>query len=239
MKNFIFVFLLLLLITVTGYLLPVTAVSPTPTPSNLDEIQKIRQAIQEKVKEKLKEINSPQTAPVDTKRGVLGTVIQSNLQQLTIDFQNTTSNVNLSPETIFIDQNRNKTSFGKLKIGQDILVLGYLNDNGDVDAKRIVFINLKTIENPDLVLIGKIVDISKASPIFVLIPSKNKNIQYQLKLDTKTIVVDTNNKTLDSKTLSAGLKVIVVAKPDPKLAKTFDVLKLINLNPLPTPTPKP
>lgn len=237
-KIFILSFILLL---VTNYQLPIFAISPTPTPTTTDEIQKIRQAIQEKVKEKLQQINN-QNSPVtttDSKRAIIGTLIQSTPSQITLDYRSATTNVNIGPDTIVIDLNRNKTKLANLKIGQDLLVLGILNDQNIIDAKRIVFSDLKTITNPTQTIVGHIVDISRSSPIFVLIPSSNKNLQYQLKNDSKTIIVDSNNKTLDTKSLITGQRVIAIVKVDPKSTKTLTVLKLIDFGPLPTPTAKP
>lgn len=231
-----------------SFVIPVStfAVSPTPTntqvasPTSTDEIQKIRQAIQEKVKEKLKEIGGNVTQiPVDSKQAIIGTVIQTSPTQITIDYHNATTLINITQDTVFIDQNRNKTKIDKLKIGQDILVMGFVNDQKAIDAKRIMFSNLKTINNSHQTIVGRIVDISKSSPIFVLIPSSNKNIQYQLKNDSKTVVVSDSNKTLDQKSLTAGQKVIVIVKPDPKSSKTFIVQKLINFGPFPSLTPTP
>ena len=49
-------------------------------------------------------------------------------------------------------------------------------------------------ENKNEIILGKIVDISKESPVFVLIPIKNKDIQYQIKTDAKTEIIDQENQ---------------------------------------------
>lgn len=170
---------------------PTAAVSPTPTTT--DDIQRIREVVQQKVKEKLKQI----TNPTSTKQGIIGKIIQVGESDISIEYQNTTRIVKIDDTTTYIDLNRNKTTLAKLKIGQDILALG-INDSesNTFEGKRIVFIDMKTITVPKTVVIGKIVDLSKSSPIFTLIPSKNKNNLFQIKTDTKTVITDKDQKKL-------------------------------------------
>ena len=84
---------------------------------------------------------------------------------------------------------------------------------------------------------------SQNSTIFVLVPSKNKNNQYQIKIDTKTVLTDTKGKNLTlNNNIISGKKLIAVIKPDSQIAQTFYAVLLITLDPAansPPPTPKP
>ena len=223
----------------------VFAQSPTPlititnTNPSVNEIQKIRDAVQQKVQEKLKQI----TSPISNKKGLIGTVSQIDGNKIIIDYKNLQSHLLVADNTVFIDAKRNKTKLSKLVVGQDVLALGYLDDNSVLETKRLVFVDLKTLENTQIVAIGKIVDISQTSPIFILIPSSNKNTQYQIKIDNKTKILTNDNQDIKNSDLKSGQKVIVVLTPDPKIAKTFVAQNIINLDyqaPItPTLTPKP
>jgi hypothetical protein len=216
---------------------PTVILSPTPTTTS--EIQKIREVVQEKVQEKLKEITSPASTP----KGLIGKVIQIDTSQITIEYQNSVNILKIDNTTVYIDLNRNKTTTGNVKIGQDILAMGLNDSSADTfQTKRVVFINLNTLNLNRTVVIGKIVDISKTSPIFTLIPSKNKNNLYQIKTDKNTQYMDENQQKLASTDLKSGHKIIAILSPDPKTSKTYIALKIMDLdyipNPSPTPTPK-
>ena len=77
----------------------------------------------------------------------------------------------------------------------------------------------------------QIVDISKETSIFTLTPNYNKNSPFQLKTDSKTKIVDTDNKTISSSNVIVnGKKIIAIIQPDSKLENTFYTTKIINLD---------
>jgi len=217
-------------------ILPPPTIILSPTPTTTSEIQKIREVVQEKVQEKLNQI----TNPLSTNMGLIGKVIQIDSSQITITYQNNPSVLKIDSTTVYVDQNRNKTNLANIKIGQDILAMG-INDSGTntFQTKRVVFINLNTVNLNRTVVIGKIVDISKTSPIFTLIPSKNKNNLYQIKTDKNTVYVDKNQQKLVATDLKSGQKIIAVLTPDPKISKTYTALKIMDLDYAPTPSPTP
>lgn len=229
---------LILLLTAPPTSAQNASLSPTPTaanPLNLEEIQKIRQAVQQKVQEKLKEINNPS----ETKKAIVGTVSQISDNQITITYQNQESLLQLSDDSVIIDSKRNKSKISLIKTGQDILAMGYQTE-AFFDTKRLVFINLKELENKYQTIAGKIVDISQSSSVFVLIPGQNKNQQYQVSTNNKTQIVNTENISLKYEFLKNGNRTVVIVKSDPKNTKTLIASKIIALeySPPASPTPK-
>ncbi len=217
---------------------PVATSSGSTSNPSLDEIQKIRQVVQEKVKEKLKQISNPIAPDTNSPKSLMGTISKINGKQITINSNGNNKVINVADDTVFIDNKKNKTKLEKITVGQDILVLGYYDASNVMGAKRIIVVDIKSLENLNQVVVGKIVDISKSSPVFVLIPNNNKNTQYQVKTDSKSVYIDKNNKTLDIKNLSSGQKIIVIIKPDAELSKTFYASKIISLvSPASSPTP--
>ncbi len=218
-----YIFLLISLIFPQLTFAQETTIVPTKTPN-----KEVLEMVQKKVKTMLEQnINTNSST---TPKSIIGTISQLDNTQITINSdKNEIKNISFNIDTVFIDSKKNKTKIENIKIGQGILAMGYLTE-GDFEAKRIVLIDLKTIKNKNEIILGKIVDISQSSPIFVLIPTKNKDTQYQIKTDTKTEILDKDNNKLTIDKLKSGQKIIVVIQPDAKIAKTFYVSKIITLD---------
>ncbi len=200
--------------------------SPTVTPdsTSLTEIQKIREAVQQKVKEKLSEIVALDTTK---KRGVYGNIstISASTITLTKD-DNSTIQINTDDTTAFIDINRKKIDITKLKTGQSILVMGYNNNDGSLAAKRIVVNDPSYLPVKKIITMGKIVDRSQATNVALIVPLTDKNTQYQVSLVNATTIVDSTNKKLAIKDVTVGKKVIAILSPSAK-NKTYTTDKII------------
>lgn len=218
----------LILILLASFIFPQTTfsqeatVAPTKTPN-----KEVLQMVQEKVKTMLEQSGTANNSST-TPKSLVGNITKLDIAntQITISYKNESKTISFTTDTTFIDTKKNKTKIENLKAGQDILAMGYQTDS-NFEAKRIVIVDLKTIENKNEIVLGKIVDISQSSPVFVLIPTKNKDTQYQIKTDAKTEIVDQNNTKLTMDKLKSGQKIIVVIQPDAKIAKTFYVSKVV------------
>jgi hypothetical protein len=194
---------------------------PTTAPN-----KEVLQMVQQKVKDMLQGTTSSPNDP----KSIIGTITQIDSSQISITYKNESKTITITEDTVFIDSKRNKTKIDNIKAGQGILAMGYINQYGNLEAKRVVITDLKTIENKNEIILGKIVDISQSSPIFVLIPTTNKETQYQIKTDAKTEILDKDNNKLTIDKLKAGQKIVVVIQPDAKIAKTFYVSKIITMD---------
>jgi len=211
----------------------VSAVEPTPT-------QAPKQEVLDLVTKKVKEMLNQEPTTVSTgPKSFIGTISQKSDSQLTINYQNQDKIILVDTDTVVINAKKTKIKFSDLKSGQSILALGYLDAQNQLTAKRVIVTDLKTIENNNQVVVGTIVDISKSSPVFVLIPIKNKNTQYQITTDTKTDVVDQNGQDVKLSSLTAGQKIITIIKPDVKLKQTFYTTKIIVQSKTSTSAPTP
>lgn len=200
--------LILLLISPT----PIFAVEASSSADSSD-VQTIREVVQQKVKEKLNIIATPESKP----KAFFGTIQKVTNNQIDITLNNETKTIITTDDTVLVGLKKAKIALKDLKSGQEILTMGYLNTQNQLEAKRIVVFELKTIQNKTQVINGQIVDISKSSPIFVIVPFNNKNSQYQIETTAANL-----------KKLSSGQKVIAIVKPDEKIANTFDLLKIIS-----------
>ena len=211
---------------------PIFAKEATATP-NKTLTEEVREMVTNKVKE-IQQSGKDVLANISTTpKSFIGTITKIDTNQITISYENEPKTITFTTETVFIDVKKNKTKLENIKVGQDILVMGYFDQFNNLQAKRIVITDLKTIENKNEIVLGKIVDISQSSPVFVLIPIKNKETQYQIKTDSKSEIIDKDGNKLTLDKLKSGQKIIVIIQPDAKIAKTFYVSKIITLD---TPT---
>jgi len=234
--------ILFLLLILTNFASPVLALSPSPTPDSPqtetnENIQKIRQAVEEKVKEKLASIT---TSVSSGKKGFVGDIKKIDQNQITINFRNQDFLLEVNSDTVFIDEKRNKTSLDKLSEGQSILAMGYLDDSSPIlDTKRLIILPSESFQPKQHIIIGSIADISVSSSVLVLIPLNNKDLQYQIKTDNKTVTLTPDLKTSKISTLENGQKIIAVFSPTDTNNKTYYAHKIIQVTVPATPTPTP
>ena len=217
-------------------LLATLAISPTQTPlprqsptgDGGSEIQKFREVIQEKVKAKLQEIN--QVADTDTRRGYLGTITKINSGQINLDTQDKNRLINLATDTIYLNAKSIKIKSTDLKVGQEILAIGLLDDQNNLTAKRIIITIPKSVENLKTVILGQVVDVSTTYSLTSLIPLNNKNTQYQVKTDTKNIqILSKDGAKLTTKDITKGKKIIIVSITPPVSGQSLTAEKIIVL----------
>lgn len=204
--------------TATPTLNPEQVEGPTPTSSTSQEILKL-------VQQKIQALNNPDS--VTTKKAIIGTIVDIKDKSLTLENQNDFRNVTLDPDTVYIDAKKNKSSLSQLKTNQDLLCLGYLHPDNTFEARRIVVIDLKTIVLANQLVSGKIVQFSKTSSVLALISPKNKDLQYQIKFNTKTVILDRQGNKVDPKSLTNGQNLAALVYPDPKSPKSYLATKLI------------
>ena len=213
---------------------PMPTTKPTPTNTISTDIQKIREAVQQKVKEKLMQIITPSTV----KKAIIGKIIELNNTNISVEYRNETRQIDLDPSLTIIDGNRNKSTLGKLKIGQDVLIMGINNsqDNSFL-AKRIIFVDFAKLQINKTITAGKVVDISKTSSIITLVPTHNKNTLFQIRLDSKTEFFSPAQEKIKQTSIKSGHKIIAILRPDEKITKTYNAVRLIDLDYQPEPTP--
>jgi len=191
---------------------PVIANEATPSATDNQEIQEIRQVVQEKVKEKLDLIKSPSNKA----KSIFGSIEKIEDKNINIKWQDDTNQLILNEETTIISLKRQKMKITDLKAGQEILAMGYFNQDNNLETKRIVLIEIEEIENKNQVVNGQVVDVPQSSPVFTLIPNNNKNTQYQIKTTTKEIAK-----------IKTGQKIIAVIEANPENNNNFDLIKII------------
>lgn len=234
------------IILLTLFLIVVKPITAQEATNNTDKTNDIKGILRQIVNQDNQNPDETLTAS-DTQlpKAFFGNITKINVNEITLNFQNENRLLRINSDTTFIDIKRHSTKSTSFKEGQTILAMGVVNTDLSMDCSRIVATDFKSVINTHQIISGQIVDVSQSqnSTIFVLVPSKNKNNQYQIKIDTKTVLTDTKGKNLTlSKNIISGKKLIAVIKPDSQIAQTFYAVRLIDLDSetiSPTPTPKP
>lgn len=211
--------ILLLALIFSFFPSPVVAQSPTVSTS---EIQNIREVIQQKVLEKLEQIREPVTE--NPRKAYLGSITEITDTKIIIDTKNQLREFILAEDSVYIGSKQTKIKRADLKVGQDVLVLS-LNKDTLIYAKRILVTDPKKIQNHKTVVLGQIADISKSSPIFVLIPTNNKNRDLQIKILATTEIYSKDGKKIKDTDLKKGQKIICIY--DSSLSPTFPALEIV------------
>jgi hypothetical protein len=220
--------MILPLILAASVITPSPIASPTalPSPTSTSEIQKFREIIQEKVKAKLQEIS--QTKETNPKRGYVGTITKINQDTINLDTKDTNRTINFTTDTVYLNAKSTKIKHADLKIGQEVLVIGLLDDQKNLTAKRIIITTPKSIQNQKTIILGQVVDISTMYSLIAMIPTSNKNTQYQIKADTKNLqILSKNGDKLTLKDIKKGQKIIVISITAPSPSQTLTVEKII------------
>lgn len=218
-KTILFILFLLISSTPSVY-----AQTSTPSASASEEIQKLREVIQQKVKEKLQEIGQVQTT--NPKKAYLGTITEINDKTLKIDSKTKIYEFTISDDATFVNLKQNKIKISDLKVGQDVLVLSLSKDTFTY-AKKIIVVDPSKLENKKNITLGKIADISTTTSILVLIPTNNKNRELQIKVDSKTDIITKDNKSIKFSDLKKGQKIVCIYTSGQN--STFPALQIISL----------
>jgi hypothetical protein len=219
--------ILFILFLVSNFLFLTSSVyAQTPTVSTGDEIQKLREIIQQKVNEKLQDLGQSEIIS-NPKKAHLGTITEINETNLKIDSKTKIYEFTISEDATFVNLKQNKIKISDLKVGQDVLVLT-LSKDSLVFAKKIIVVDSTKLVNSKNVTLGKIADISPTTSILVLIPTNNKNRELQIKVSTKTEIVTKDNKLVKFTDLKKGQKIVCIYTNGEN--STYPALKIITLD---------
>jgi hypothetical protein len=228
MKKITQIIILLFVFLSTSFSLRILAQESTPeadtdsTPSaqtDDDDIEKIRQAVKDKVKEKIDQIiNKP-----NQKTGWVGKITEITNNQISLNCLNQDTRLTLIDEdTAIINSKRQQVDTDQLKIDQIILAMGYIDIEGQLLAKRVLITN-EPIENlKNTIILATITDISQTTSTMTLIT--NDRQIFQIKTDKST------------KDLTKNQKIIVVLKQDSDSSDSWQIVDFKLFTPLTTPT---
>ncbi len=210
--------------------------SPTPieeqeeTSQTEEEIKEIREAVKKKVQEKIQQITSSTT--LNQKRAWYGIIEKVEEGKIQTKFQEKERTILLDSATTIIDLKRQEITSSDLKEGQQILSMGVVEQENTLEGKRLVLTSTPTDWSKTKVIYATISDISTESKVLVLTPLKNKNEQYEVKLDAKT------NSDTDFSDFENGQILIAILTQSENGKLTYAARRLKTIKAAPTPIPE-
>jgi len=236
--------------------LSIKAAQPTPSPSEpsitpteendtgvSEKIKEIRDAVKEKVKEKVEE------ARLGLKRAYVGEITQINDSTLTLATPTGAKEVKVSEEATLIGRSGKKIAFTDIKVGDFCIAIGYVDENNILDGRRIVIITKPKPLNRE-VAFGVVTDTSEEEKVLT-VRNEKKNVVYTIEVTDKTIItkkVDGSTKKVKFADISKGDRLVVVGTPSENeekyiTAKIIHIIPGLSKKPTTTitltPTPKP
>ena len=199
---------------------------PSPTVPPNSGIQEIKQMIQEKVREKLQEISQGETDP---KKAIIAAITKIEGGSLFFNTQSLIKEATVDENTVYIGLKQIKIKFSDLKVSQEVLVIGLLDQDGKLLVKRLILTPQKSFQNLKVIIFGQVVDISTSSPVLVVIPYSDKNSQYQIKYTNNTTVLTKTGKKITTESIKKGQKIAVVATPDSLSRQSLISEKIVTL----------
>jgi len=194
------VFILLLCLSV-AWAQNARAQSPTPTG--------VREEIKEKVQERIEQIQTE-----FKKRAFWGTLKEITNSTLVLDTPRGERRVKTDEETKFFGAGKKEIKLADLEIGNFIIALGYWQENGTLEGKRITA--LTQAPKPAVrryAVYGRVADISEEEKILSIVHPTKSDVTYQVKVESSTIItkkVEGKIKKVTFSEIEIGDRVVAV-----------------------------
>lgn len=197
--------------------------SPSLNPNLKQKVNQIREELKEKVQERIQQLKKP--------KGFAGKIIKINQNSFTLETKRKTIEVLTDENTKFVNSQRKEITFSDLKIGNFVIAMGYLNEEENLQAKRIVVINPPKALFRKAVF-GKVEDISIEEKIITLKNEKNNTI-YTIEANNNTKItkkIDKNVKKISFSEIEIGDRIIAVGTIKQNQKNTI-IAKIIHVTP--------
>lgn len=202
---------------------PQTPSTPSAQTEKNQDIEKIRQAVKDKVKEKIDQIVNKS----NQKTGWVGQITNIADNQISLTSLNQDARIVLidQEDTSIINSKRQQIDSDQLKKDQIILAMGYTNTEGQLLAKRILITNKPLESLKNTIVLATVTDISQTTSTMTLVT--NSRQVYQVK---------TNKNTKD---VLKNQKIIAVLKQDGESTNNWQIIdfKIFSSQTTPTITP--
>lgn len=228
------------------FTIPVWAQSPTPEEETATPPAEIREEIKERVQERIEGIRQ-----AVTKRAFWGSLTEITNSTLVLDSPRGERRVLTDKETTFVGAAKEEIKFADLEIGNFIIAMGYLNENGTLTAKRVIA--LKKPPTPTikrLAVFGKVTDIDEKDKILTLSHPKTQTT-FKVQVTGSTIItkkVEGKIKKVVFTEIEIGDRIVAVGTREKEggilTAKIIHVIPgkaegLEKITPIPTVSPTP
>lgn len=223
---------------------PTPEISPTAEEVSDDKVQGIREAVKEKVREKLEEVQKGQ------KRAFVGEIKKISNSTLILTALQGEKQVTVSEETTIIDKDRKEIELDALEVGDYLIAMGYLEETDLLNAIRIVVTTKPKVSTRE-VAFGEVTDISAEEKILTVKNQKKGTIYTVEATGTTKITKKIEGKVQEAKfaDINEGDRLVAIGKATEN-EETIISAKIIHVipgqaiglteeeEPSPTPSPK-
>lgn len=226
-KNIITFFIVFALMSVTAQstfaLTATKSASPTATSSGalneeiikqntIDRIQKILDEKSEKASQALK------------KRAFVGKVLRVTTESLSIETLRGEQNVKVSAKsTVLLFPKMQSLQLSDIEIGGFAIVMGYINSDDVLEAKRILVVQTPLFPVKKKVMIGRVIDLSTT----VLSLKLRNNEEEKISVSKKTIYLDSQGETLKRTEIEDNVEVIAIRLNGDDASSSASVVRLV------------
>lgn len=219
----------------------VDAVSPSPEPSPTEteelneKIQDIREAVKEKVQEKLADVNKGQ------KKAFVGEINEITNLTLILTTREGEKQAKVNEEAKIINLNRKEVAIKDLEIGSYVIAMGYLEETDILDVIRVVVTEKPEPTNREVAL-GKVTDISEEKVLTV--KNDRQGTTYTIETTSKTVVskkTEEKMEKLNFSEIELNDFLVVIGTPSENEEKiiTAKLIHVIPASPAGGPAEKP
>lgn len=231
MKTKLFPIIVLTLLTTGLVFSPVQGQEASPgAEEDLEEkVQSIRDAVKEKVQEKLEEAK---------KRAFVGEMTEISNSTLTLKIREGEKQIKVNEEATIIDLERKEIELGDLEIGSFLIAMGYVEETGILDARRLV-VTEKPEGLPQTVAFGEVTDKSTEENVLT-VKHPRKGTVWSVEVLKKTTITkkgEDKPEELDFDEIEVGDRVVAIGETDTK--ENFITAKIIQVIISASPTPEP
>lgn len=196
-----------------------TETAPSPSPEDL---------IKQKVEERIEKVVS--TAEEKTKQAFVGEIEEIANATLTLKTPSGEEKAKVAEDAIILNSDRDEIELKGLEIGEKVIVMGFLDDQGILEARRVVVIDEFQTPKSEAVF-GIVTDISSEEKILT-VKTKDETI-FTVEMDPKVEISQTLNgdkETASFKDIKENDNLVIIGETEEN-AKKMITARLIHLVP--------
>ena len=218
MKKLILINLILFSLTLIPFkVLAQTESEPSPSPNDL-----IKQKVDERIE---KAVSNAEEA---TKQAFVGEIEEIANATLTLKTTSGEEKTKVAEDATILNSDRDEIDLEDLEIGEKVIVMGYMDDQGILEARRVVVIEeFQTSESE--AIFGIVTDISSEEKILT-VKTKDETL-YTVEMDSEVEISQTLNgdkETADFKDIKENDSLVIIGETEEN-AKKMITASLIHL----------
>ena len=199
--------------------------SPTPIATSSGSLNQetVTQNIKDRI-EKIIDEKSEKASQALKKRAFVGKVSRVTTESLSIETLRGEQNVRVSSKsTVLLFPKMQNLQLSDIEIGGFAIVMGYINGDDVLEAKRILVVQTPLFPMKKKVVIGHVIDLSTT----VLSLKLRNNEEEKIPISKKTIYVDSQGETLKRTEIEDNAEVVAIRLNGDDASASASVVRLV------------